>query len=84
MENIKFGHRPHYAAITLLLHYFYTTFEKTKKHGGRIRIPSFQVRPKLLEPRCFPGCTCVLPNLLCQETAWTLNPLDSQTEPSAG
>jgi len=33
MENIKFGHRPYYTTITLLLHYFYTTFGKTKKHG---------------------------------------------------
>jgi hypothetical protein len=33
MENMKFGHRPYYITITLLLHYFYTTFGKTKKHG---------------------------------------------------
>ena len=36
MENIKFGHRPYYTTITLLLHYFYTTFGKTKKHGERL------------------------------------------------
>ena len=35
MENIKFGPRLYYTAITLLLHYFYTTFDKTKKHGVR-------------------------------------------------